>query len=157
MADLDASTVLGLLHSVGAGRASERKSVSGSYDSGEFGERDRDAPMRSGVPSEFVVAAPEVLHECMTALIIAAALRLAVLQPPGHRSHPILSFTALPAPRANGRPWLRKARLTEPTGLLRPALHFGPRPNEPHPQLENWCREVAMPTTPVMHDARADT
>jgi hypothetical protein len=35
--------------------------------SGEFGERVRDAPMGASINPEFVVAAPEVLHEGVTA------------------------------------------------------------------------------------------
>ena len=38
-----------------------------SDGSGEFGERGRDAPMRSGIASEFVVASADVLHERVTA------------------------------------------------------------------------------------------
>jgi hypothetical protein len=34
-----------------------------SDDSGEFGERVRDAPMGAGIAREFVVAAPNILHQ----------------------------------------------------------------------------------------------
>jgi hypothetical protein len=36
-------------------------------DSCEFGERGRDVPMTPGFDAEFVVTAPNVLHECVTA------------------------------------------------------------------------------------------
>jgi hypothetical protein len=39
----------------------------GSDGAGEFGERGRDAPMGTRINSEFVVAAPNVLHERVTA------------------------------------------------------------------------------------------
>ena len=38
-----------------------------SDGSGEFVERGRDTPMRSGFDAEFVVTAPDVLHERVTA------------------------------------------------------------------------------------------
>jgi hypothetical protein len=56
-----------LLCSVGAGRARpEPQSVSRSDRSGELGERGRDAPMGARINPEFVVAAPNVLHESVT-------------------------------------------------------------------------------------------
>ncbi len=48
-------------------RRAELRSVFPSDDLGEFGERGRDAPMRARVDAEFVVAAPNVLHERVAA------------------------------------------------------------------------------------------
>ena len=39
---------------------------------GEFGERGRDAPVRTHVDAEFVVSPPQVLHERVTAEITRA-------------------------------------------------------------------------------------
>src|SRR5205823_1822976 len=48
-------------------RGAELRSVSGSDGASEFRERGRDATMWSRIDAEFVVAAPNVLHERMAA------------------------------------------------------------------------------------------
>ncbi len=54
------TVALGARHRAGA-------RLLGSDGAGEFGERVRDAPMRARVHAKFVVAAPDVLHQRMTA------------------------------------------------------------------------------------------
>ena len=48
-------------------REIELSSVSGSDRLGEFGERVLDAPVGARVDAEFVVAAPDVLHQRVAA------------------------------------------------------------------------------------------